>query len=761
MKKLFTVLITFALVFAACEDLKDNSQEKSSPSLTIRNESSFVLSNVTFSGIPFASSGSDLPISGQSVKQLKKEDINKTGYITFTRQDIGIICRTESITIADEDYTFNFHDNRMVEEIANNNNKNTLSQISFLSKVTVERGGLTVAKNDTENLGETVANTLKQTEFTLTNTGVGKLLLTGTEPVKISDTEGVFSIVQPTNSEIATNGSLTFKINFLPKNIQTYMGTVTVSSNDRDGVFSFTVIANGTAPKPIAGIVYNNNDILQTGTIDAGEMIFTLSKNITVTIINTGTLPLEIETGNITITGPEASSFTKISNPGSTISANGQSSFIIECNPVKLVENNATLLIPTNDTSHNPVIVYLKVTVIQGHSVLQLSQGTTVIANSSLTPFDFGRVSLDSNKPFVFTIKNTGNIALELTGNPVIISSNARFEVQTQPTNKTINPGAEALFLMTYTPTTEKEDYAAITILNDSDDMVFTLNVKGNGYIKRPQITVKQGTATISPNGVYSFGTIVYSATKSDIFTIQNSGEAVLTFTLVNGNCISLEDNTEGHFSVSQQPSVMTLNPGNSTTFSMLFNPSTWDSFNATVKIITDSQYNNEFYFRVIGSGRNYIIGDTGPGGGIIFYDAGSVINSWRFLESSLTDFSAQWGASGVSISTGLSIGDGKQNTQLILAVLNQRGETGRAAQVCVNLNINGFTDWFLPSRDELNLMYQNLRRNGLGNFSGIYWSSSQGINENYTYSHAFSTGSWSSGSSRSTTYSVRAIRAF
>ncbi|MDR3342000.1 MAG: DUF1566 domain-containing protein [Treponema sp.] len=41
-----------------------------------------------------------------------------------------------------------------------------------------------------------------------------------------------------------------------------------------------------------------------------------------------------------------------------------------------------------------------------------------------------------------------------------------------------------------------------------------------------------------------------------------------------------------------------------------------------------------------------------------------------------------------------------------------------------------GYTDWFLPSKDELGLMYKNLKVKGLGGFTdGWYWSSSQGSN--------------------------------
>jgi hypothetical protein len=86
--------------------------------------------------------------------------------------------------------------------------------------------------------------------------------------------------------------------------------------------------------------------------------------------------------------------------------------------------------------------------------------------------------------------------------------------------------------------------------------------------------------------------------------------------------------------------------------------------------------------------------------------------------------------------------------------------ESGRAAQVCAGLNVNGFGDWFLPGKDELNLMYKNLKQKGLGNFSdNWYWSSSQ-ANDNGAWNQNFRNGYQDSGL-KNLAYSVRAIRAF
>jgi hypothetical protein len=93
---------------------------------------------------------------------------------------------------------------------------------------------------------------------------------------------------------------------------------------------------------------------------------------------------------------------------------------------------------------------------------------------------------------------------------------------------------------------------------------------------------------------------------------------------------------------------------------------------------------------------------------------------------------------------------------------LQKLKEKKKAAQVCADLNFNGFNDWFLPSQGELNLIYHSLKQKGIGDFSDdYYWSSSS---ERHGYKEAscqdFSDGrQWSK--HRHLAYSVRAIRAF
>jgi hypothetical protein len=156
-----------------------------------------------------------------------------------------------------------------------------------------------------------------------------------------------------------------------------------------------------------------------------------------------------------------------------------------------------------------------------------------------------------------------------------------------------------------------------------------------------------------------------------------------------------------------------------------------------------------------------YRVGDTGPADGIIFYDKGSFSDGWRYLEAApaSSEFNAQWGAWGHDVAgTQTGIGTGRANTTLIVARLAQLDETGRAAQIASTININGYQDWFLPSREELSQMHS--RRTAIGGFSNNwYWSSSQ-YNTNDAWNQRFFNGGqgnyYKDGQNR-----VRVVRAF
>ncbi len=162
-----------------------------------------------------------------------------------------------------------------------------------------------------------------------------------------------------------------------------------------------------------------------------------------------------------------------------------------------------------------------------------------------------------------------------------------------------------------------------------------------------------------------------------------------------------------------------------------------------------------------------YEIGDTGPAGGIVFYDKGEYTNGWRYLEAApaSTEWTNRpWGGIGTLVGgTETAIGTGKANTQAIVTEYGdeepRHGRADYAAKLCADLEYGGKTDWFLPSMDELQEMY--LRRGLIGGFSSdTYWSSTENTNADQAWGRTFGTGPWWA-SSKSLGFSVRAARAF
>lgn len=142
-----------------------------------------------------------------------------------------------------------------------------------------------------------------------------------------------------------------------------------------------------------------------------------------------------------------------------------------------------------------------------------------------------------------------------------------------------------------------------------------------------------------------------------------------------------------------------------------------YDKFTITLGALDKGQYRYE----VTENPTNYEAGDTLQGGLYTFTDSG-----FGYITAA-TDQSttAPWGCQGTTIAgLQIDIGTGPANTALIVAGC---ATAGIAARIANDLTLNGFSDWFLPSLDELSQVYTQLSADGLGNFSNhIYWSSTQ-----------------------------------
>jgi len=110
--------------------------------------------------------------------------------------------------------------------------------------------------------------------------------------------------------------------------------------------------------------------------------------------------------------------------------------------------------------------------------------------------------------------------------------------------------------------------------------------------------------------------------------------------------------------------------------------------------------------------------------GGLVFYLDETGDHGLVCATSDLEPMNICWGCQGTLISgTHTDIGTGAANTATILA---NCAEEGIAARLCDELELNGYTDWYLPSKDELNLIYYNLKLANPIDFAQQYWSSSE-----------------------------------
>jgi hypothetical protein len=144
-------------------------------------------------------------------------------------------------------------------------------------------------------------------------------------------------------------------------------------------------------------------------------------------------------------------------------------------------------------------------------------------------------------------------------------------------------------------------------------------------------------------------------------------------------------------------------------------------------------------------------------GGGVVFYvyDGGQ---HGLIADNSSTITFTQWNNGSFSTTNAVrdNVFAGKFNTERI--IINQSAGN-YAAQYCANFNGGGYSDWYLPSKYELNLLYEQKAVLGWVSSSG-YWSSTE-FNADYAWMQYFSSGLQGFTGKASSFICALAIRAF
>ncbi len=238
------------------------------------------------------------------------------------------------------------------------------------------------------------------------------------------------------------------------------------------------------------------------------------------------------------------------------------------------------------------------------------------IANGDATPStadwtDFGLVNLAQTQTRIFTIRNSGQAALELSGAVRVVVTGSNAFSLIGDAAAVIPAGGETSFAIRFTPMGTRTAIATIIIVSDdADEPTTSFRIRARG-LDAPDAAIAGLSSLLIADGDTApaladgtaFNTVnITGRSKVREFTLRNTGSQTLRLTDAGGTFVSLSGPSGGDFAVIGQPEGV-LAPGQSTRFRIRFDPSALGPRRATVRIATNSPTVPVYDFAIRGSG--------------------------------------------------------------------------------------------------------------------------------------------------------------
>jgi hypothetical protein len=259
-------------------------------------------------------------------------------------------------------------------------------------------------------------------------------------------------------------------------------------------------------------------------------------------------------------------------------------------------------------------------------------------------------------------------------------------------------------------------------------------------------------------------------------FTLSSSSETRTVNTAATGFTVSSTGGAIASFAINATPPGMSFN---TSTGALTGTPNTIAAATNYTITATNASGSATRTFTLTVTAVVYTVGQTGPGGGTVFYVAATpfacgptLATTCTYLEAAptsntvanyWTDARYAWGAF-IENNGDYVIGSGYSNTLAMVTPPTGDNTAGKAGTIArAYRGPNNLTDWFLPSKDELNALYEaraSVADLVLAGVETRYWSSSKGNNASRAERQYFNGGNqYTDG--KSSSFNVRPIRAF
>jgi len=394
--------------------------------------------------------------------------------------------------------------------------------------------------------GSTSVGGHQTTTVTLSNSGGTDLVITSA-----TMSGAAFSMINlalPLTIKSGTSDSTT--ITFAPTGPGNFSGSVTFATTSNQTNSSVVLNLSGTGATP--GTLSPNPASLAFGSILVGS-----NSSKPETLTNTGSASVTISQVTASGAGFSVSGLTL----PVTLAANQSVTFNAIFAPASAGATSGGLSV-VSDASNSPLSIPLSGT--------GLAAGTLTANPSSV---NLGNVTVGSNQSLPVTVTNTGGVSVTVSS-AAVTGSGFGFTGPSLPI--TLNAGQSTTFNATFAPSAAGAASGKLTITSNASNATLSIPLSGTG--------IAQGQLASNPTSL-SFGNIQVGTSKSLTDTLTNSGGTSLT--------ISAASASGTGFSLSGLSLPLTLTAGQSTSFTVLFSPTTSGAASGSVSITSNASNPN------------------------------------------------------------------------------------------------------------------------------------------------------------------------